>query len=253
MSDMDIRDIEKLVRNGAQDFAYPPTPDLSVNLGRTQRRPTSGRRKWAQYAAIASILLIAFLSVPTVRAKLLEVLQIGGISILLPETESAQPLATATSLLFESTLPAPILPEALSGRANLEEAGAQLGLELALPSYPVYLGEPDEVFLQEPQAGEHFAILVWRSDKAIDLVLYVISPGVFFGKGAPQNVEEVEIGGRPGAYLEGEHLLVVRDNVQVGVLVSGPALVWEGEDGFTYRIEGPYALDEMIRIAESIH
>lgn len=64
--------------------------------------------------------------------------------------------------------------------------------------------------------------------------------------------EELQINGHRAAYIQGGHLLVVQGFHQAGVLVAGPALIWEGGNGLTYRLESDRPLDQLIRIAESI-
>ncbi len=62
----------------------------------------------------------------------------------------------------------------------------------------------------------------------------------------------MQINGHRAAYIQGGHLLVVQGFHQAGVLVAGPALIWEGGNGLTYRLESDRPLDQLIRIAESI-
>lgn len=243
MTELQHRGLEERLRRYGRALEYPATPNLAASTfkGRAYR-PTSGLQRLA-WALTVVLLITVTLSVPSVRAQLVEWLQIGGVAIErrsdgVPEQES--PRAATYAL------------EDLSGETSLAEARAVASFPIILPEYPANLGDPDRVFLQSVDKDRQFVILAWGDEVTADLVLYVIGPGVSLTKGAPQTITEVSIDGRPGAYLEGPHLLVIQGLHQFGVLVPGPALVWEGDNGLTYRLEADLALDDLILIAESI-
>ena len=68
---------------------------------------------------------------------------------------------------------------------------------------------------------------------------------------SPQTLAVVEVNGQPGAYVRGEHMLIVDGEVQFGFLVDAPALIWE-QGQLTYRIEANLPLEELLLIAESL-
>src|SRR5687768_5232188 len=77
------------VRRTASAFEYPPTPDIAgkVRSRLTARQPRPYIRLVRVLAAvlIVALALGVLLSVPAVRAKLQEILQIGAITIFVGE------------------------------------------------------------------------------------------------------------------------------------------------------------------------
>ncbi len=81
-----------------------------------------------------------------------------------------------------------------------------------------------------------------------------MSPNTFAGKSAPQAITETTVNGARALWLEGEHRLILAaaGNLQpVNLTVEGNVLIWDTGD-LTYRLEGVFALEEMVRIAESL-
>jgi hypothetical protein len=236
--DHDKKSLEQRLRQDAAGLRYPPTPDFSRRL---ERQASMG---WLPRLVVGlAVVAIAALAVQPVRAGLLDFLRIGAVAIEQPQaTQAATPAATVYLL------------DVLSNPTSLAAARAEAGFAIPLPSWPPEAGEPDAVYLQSLDASRQFAILVWTLDDsdAVDYALYVLGPGVELTKGAPVALRELEINGRPAAYVQGGHLLVVDGMHQSGVLVSGTALIWEGADGLTYRLESERSLEDVIRIAESI-
>lgn len=254
MDEKDRRKIEGLLKRSARKYVYPPTPNLA---GEWKGAGLQGRSFALRLAMGMALLLVVFASlmaVPDVRARLLEFLQIGAVRVLVPEeqapTQATSSVPTATLRPVEKLSLYAL--EELSGRSTLEEARAMVDFELALPGYTGGLGDPDKVFVQQVDAGSQFVIVGWIEQGEAKLVLYIIGPDVFLTKGEPERLQTVEIDGRPGAFVAGPHLLIVQGFHQFGNLMSGPALIWEGEHGLTYRLEANLPLEEMIRIAGSI-
>jgi hypothetical protein len=221
-------------------------------------------------------LLVGLLSVPAVRAAVIEFLQIGVIRIILPE-----PTATPTSLSFPAvegpstspltpaplstplptqTLPPPPTPgdlialDRLKGETTLEQAIQEASFELELPGYPAELGKPDRVFVQD--MGGDVVILVWTEagnlEKA-ELILYEIASGSWAGeKGAPRTLERTQVNGREAVWAEGPYVLMLTDgNLDFRRLIAGHVLIWD-EAGVTYRLESKLTLSQAIKIAESL-
>jgi hypothetical protein len=237
------RQLEVMLRREAAGFAYPPTPDLASTLARSPGRRTVPRRALAWVALTLIVALAALLAVPSARARLAEFLRIGSLQI------------APTQSLEEALIPTDEIPQSLldmDGEVTLEQARLAFDFPLDLPAYPLDLGSPDRVYLQNLGTGE-FVILVWLADGEVDLALYIIGPDVLLTKLAPSPIQVVTVNGRPGALVTGERLLLSSGgDASPRIFVDAPALVWEGEAGVTYRLESDRPLDELLRIAESI-
>ena len=100
-------------------------------------------------------------------------------------------------------------------------------------------------------------LLVWEDPLAADqiiLSMLVLGPGASAGKGAPNFVLETEVSGARAIWLEGDHFLILEtgEGVQpVVLMVKANVLIWDDQE-LTFRLEGDFKLEEMIRIAESI-
>lgn len=252
--DANLEKLELQIQSLARGFAYPRTPDLLPTfLSKSAIRPRSARRlAWA--LAIALVALASLLAVPEVRARLAEFFRIGGIDLTLPNENEGSGLEYTTPEFGEFGTVIPITQ--LAGETTLAEARVSVDFEIALPSYPSDLGDPDRVFVQELGPGE-FVILLWINEddeSQVDLALYVLGPDVRLTKGEPETIEFLRINGQPAALVKGDHFLYWRGGRAsnfFGILVQAPALVWEAGE-LTYRIEADLPLDELVKIAESL-
>lgn len=250
---------ESQLQETARSFNYPPTPDIAGAVGGriARRRARLSPRRRASLALAAIAVLIAGLLVPPVRAGILEVLRIGAVRINLvePTATPLPPTAAPTSTQPTSTpRPTPLSSILdLEGETTLSAAQARVDFPIRLPSYPVDLGAPAKVFVQD--FGGPVLIFVWLDDQQPDRVrlsMYQFAPGPYAEKTRPQVIKPVTVNGRPAIWGEGEHLLITRSGRDVmRRLVDGHVLVWtEGE--ITYRIETDLPEAEAIRVAESL-
>jgi hypothetical protein len=279
----------------ASHFEYPRTPDLAERISSrsgqgltpvsgwiTSRTSTRQRRMRLGMAFIILLLaLIGLMSVPPVRAAVLEFLQIGVVRIfpatatpsLTPTTQftptvesssttdSTVITATATTPQVIKTPPASLTPTPetfasiidLSGETTLEDAQVKLSFQVKLPAYPEALGLPDRIYYQN-HIGE-FVILVWLDPDHIDhawLALYEIGPEAYIEKIAPQVVQETQVDGHPAFWTTGPYILRMKNGfTELNRLVQGHVLIWaDGE--VTYRLETSLSLDEALLIAASL-
>jgi hypothetical protein len=208
--------------------------------------------RW-QIAGALALLALMLLAVPQVRAALIEFIQIGAARINL-----ISPTATATGTVQATPL-ASLLD--LAGETTLTKAQRQMSFTITLPAE---FGEPDRVFVQD--LGAPAVVLVWLNDDgSVRLSLHEIGPGSWavpalgkaFDKAALSKfgyelIEFTDVNGNPALWVEGERLLIARDgDVKSVRLVESPALIWEAF-GVTYRLEGDFTLEEMVKIAESL-
>ncbi len=260
MSDLD--QLEARLRTAAAAFAYPPTPDVAASARRrlTSVQPPLLVRRRLAWAALAVIAVLAgLLSVPQVRASILEFLQIGAIRIFLtPPTATPAP-PTPTGTLSPTVTPRPTHTPIssllnLAGETTLEDAQARADFTIRLPTHPADLGPPDRVYLQDLDGD--FVVLVWfDSDQPeeVRLSLHMIEAGSFAGsKAEPKVIQETTVGGRRAFWAEGPYILrLTNGDMDFRRLIEGHVLIWV-EGDVTYRLETDLPLDEAVQIAESL-
>jgi hypothetical protein len=258
MTEVEMTRMEARLRTAAATFPYPPTPDIAAGVRRRLQRAPSRRpdlrRRWATAVLLAALAAAALLSVPQVRAGLLEVIQIGVIRILLA---SPTPSATPTGAVTRTPpATAPVLTSVLdlAGETTLAEARELANFTILLPSYPADLGQPDRVFVQD--MGGPVVVLVWvdpAQPGTARLSLHQFGPDSFAAeKVQPQLVATTTVNGNPAVWTEGPYLFILRNGkLDQRRLVDGHVLVWE-DSGMTYRVETSLTLEEAVKIAESM-
>ena len=260
MSLKSMEELEGYVQELARGLHYPPTPRISLGASRFGVDPLYRKTRkvqWSWAITIVLVIIAAALLVPPVRAAIIDFLQIGGLRINLENSGLQTPGVVDESRNAEPGV-TPLLEgglfNALNGRTSLEEAREKLDFELRLPSYPADLGQPGAVFLQD--FGGLAVIVVWtypNQPEQVRLVLMVFTNQAVVQKFSPPVIDETRVGDRPGLWLEGRHLLQIKDgnHEPVELVVDGRVLAWE-IGGITYRIESNLTREEMLRIAESI-
>jgi hypothetical protein len=255
----------------AANLAYPPTPNISMQVkARLESKVyqlwrTSGdvrlQRRFMFAALALALACITSLAVPQVRATLIDFFQIGAVRIFFTEptptptqgTGAVSPAGPGQAASLSTPTLLPSLLD-LSGQTTLAEARAQTGYALPLPTYPSDLGQPDYVFLQNLNGD--MVILVWldpAQPARIRLSLHFIAPGSFaIKKVEPKFIQFTTVNGREAVWAEGPYLLQL-SSADYGIrrLIEGQVLIWTDAD-LTYRLETDQALEEAIKIAESL-
>jgi hypothetical protein len=260
---------EANLQRAARDFDYPPTPDLKQGVRQkiTGRAISTRLPALARLALAALVLVLASLfAVPSVRAQVLEWIQVGAVRIWLVEpthtptpSPSPTPVETRTPqpTLTPQPTPTPLRSVLdLPGETTLADARERVVDPILLPSYPPDLGEPDRVFLQADTIG-YVVVLVWAEPddpQQARLTLYQISSNAFgLQKGAVEFLEETEVNGWSAYWVEGPHILQADSSRTMAVrLIDGNTLLWTDGNGVTYRLESPLTMPEVMRIAESL-
>jgi hypothetical protein len=258
----ELDQLEARLRTAAATFTYPPTPNVAASARRRLtpvQPPLLVRRRLAWAALVVAAIMVGLLSVPQVRAGILEFLQIGVIRIFLapPTATPAPPTPTGTPSPTVTPRPTPTpIPSLLdlAGETTLEDAQARLGFRIRLPSYPTDLGPPDRVYLQDLDGD--FVVLVWLDSdhpEEVRLSLHMIEAGSFAGtKAEPQVIQETVVGGRRAIWAEGPYILrLTNGDIDFRRLIEGHVLIW-AEGDITYRLETDLPLDEAVKIAESL-
>lgn len=278
MSSQPVQSPEAWLAQTAGELLYPQTPDIAgAVLARTHAQGATApprRLRLQRTPALAwtiALLVVALASlfvVPGVRARIADFIQVGLVRIFLggptptapapatatpnapqtpaPLTETPTPGRTATPLAWLSDL---------DGETTLEQAGQALPFTLRLPTYPAGLGAPDLVFVQD--MGSPMAILVWMDAAAptrVRMSLHILAPGGFsVEKSEPVVVEGTSVDNHFAVWTTGPYLVRLHGgNLDVRRMIDGHVLIWEAEDGLTYRLETDLPLEEAVRVAESL-
>lgn len=262
--------LQEIVRR----FQYPPTPDVA---GAVMDRLDSGskprgrlRSAWAITGLVVLLLAILF-AVPGVRAEIVRFFQVGVVRIFpqvatmtsepsLPQapltaTPEARLPVTATPLAGTTVYEPPYITTIsdLAGETTLAAAQDRVPFPIRLPAYPADLSEPERVFLQEDGP---MVILAWTDPadpQKARLSLHEIGPGsIMLGKFEPRVIQETQVNGEYAVWAQGPYMLKLTNNdYNYRRTVEGNTLIWE-VDSITYRLESNLALEETIRIAESL-
>jgi len=259
---MNEMDFEAQVRSIASRMEYPPTPDLAGNVtARLQllARPRLISKAFVWSLTIIIVLCSSLMLIPSVRAAILEFIQIGTVRIFSPEPTD-QSTTTATSqaqTAITSTSPASDVLSSLdqmAGQTTLAEAQANVEYPILLPLYPTDLGEPDHVYIQEMNGNA--LILVWmdpQDQEQVLMSLHFIPNGSWaIKKMEPTVIEETTVHGDRAIWTTGPYPLITNSgNIQYMRLINGHVLIWAASD-VTYRLETNVSLEEAVQIAESL-
>jgi hypothetical protein len=233
------------------ELAYPPAPDVSARVGdrlRAEPPPLRGRlvfrRPLVVALAVLAAALVAALAVPPVRAALLDLLGIGGVTIErveeLPEITPGQDLG----------LGAPV---------PLGEARRSVDFPVLLPDEDEW-GEPDAVFRSSSPAGGMVSLL-YGSERRVRLLVTAFrgrtEPSLMKKAAEPStSIQPLSVRGAPGYFISGApHAVIFEDaNGEIredAYRLAQDVLLWV-ENGVTYRLEGDLSRARALEIAESL-
>ena len=191
-------DFEAQIQKLARAVHYPATPDLTTRagLGRIIYQTAHKLRlqSMVRYAIAILVLLAAFaMLVPSVRAAVLDFLQIGGLRIHLqtptPDLGSQILPGGPAPAGANPTLPSLFSTFNLAGETSLEQIIDAWGAPILLPGDSSTLGLPERVFLQRRNGT--IAILLWTDPAGrgqLQASLIVMQPGAFLSKDPPELV-----------------------------------------------------------------
>jgi hypothetical protein len=245
---------EEVVQRTAEEFVYPPTPDLTEAVA--QRLGQQSSHRWSAKQLMwtaAAVFLAAALAIsltPQARAAVLELVRLGAVRIFQMEIPPVPSAATRT--------PAPTPVDGVSvldlaGKTTLEDAQRRAGFALRAPAYPEDLGRPDYVFYQFLQGPA--VILVWLADDnpaVVEMSLFQLGPGAMVHKGEPLVLTETSVNGQRALWTQGPYLVITGNNQwDFRRLIDGHVLIWT-EAAITYRLETWLSMEEAVRVAESL-
>jgi hypothetical protein len=265
MTELQQELFEKQMVSIARGMEYPRTPDIAGSVtARLRRSPhprfVSRRLAWSLTAIL--ILLSSLMLIPPARAAILEFIQIGIVRIFRAEpTPVTPPQQEFPSTMVPMTAtpaaaPEPLLPilERLAGERSLEDAQQLVDYPILLPSYPLDLGVPDRIFVQDADGA--MTILIWidpAQPSQVLMSLHMIPPGSWaVEKMDPARVQETTVNGQRAIWAVGPYpVRFSNGDLDFVRLVDGHVLIWtDGE--VTYRLETELDLEEAIKIAVSL-
>lgn len=267
---MNETEFEKQLHSIAVEMEYPHTPDIAGSV-LPHLRPSTRPRRFSRPFAYAQgrlfawsltmllVLLSSLMLIPPARATIIEFIQIGIVRIFpaaiespaIATSESAAPV-TATSGTPLSSLITMI--EDIAGETTLANAQQMVGYPILLPTYPLELGPPDRVFVQDSDGS--MTVLVWldiQQPEHVRISLHFIPTGSWMiQKVQPVLIQETEVNGQRAIWAAGPYPLLLRNgDIEFMRLVDGHVLIWE-QYGITYRLETNLSLEEAVKIAESL-
>lgn len=210
------------LREQAQAFPYPPTPNLQIRQVRRAVWPK--RLGWALALAV-----MLSLTIPAVRAQVGRWLQVGTILIGVDSPTTNLPLPTPAQ-----TASPPIKPS-------------------GLPTSSL-LGPPDQMLQLEPYP--HVQRLIWFS-QGQTITLDLLDSQAWASKtiASLANVRHTQVHEQAAIWLQGQRELIFFDPSTAQIyktsnLSNTASLIWADQDR-TYRLESTSDLATMRDLAES--
>ena len=237
-----MAELDLALRELGRQVEFPSTPDLASAV---RRQLGERRRAWWQRPLVVALAVLvvavgAVLAVPPARSAILDWLGIGGAHI----------------TRVEKLPPAPAFGNLdLGRRVSLAEARRRAPWLLVPTAKGV--GDPDQVGYSTAIPGGKVTLL-WGTARAVHLLLTEFRGEAYIEKLVEPGtkVELLTVDGSRGAWVEGSHVLVYRD--QNGLTrddtsrLAGKTLLWQRGD-VTLRLEGDFSRAEALRIARSAH
>ncbi len=261
--DLAERVLARIAQTDGEDAGAPSAPRTPpVGVGRSSpsgwlparvvgwftgwRSISRGPRRRALVAALAALLVVIL--VPPVRAAVLDLFRIGGVTVREVPSPSSAPATSGPGLPTSTSTGAVVV-------GSLTEASGLVGFDVVAP----------------PGLGAPTTIAVTRQGRVVELTwgtgagstrLDVFDGTLSFGylKSVWEAVTPTDVGGQDAVWFAAPHLIEWTDRAGVTVSsaprVAGPTLVWVDRNPsgreITYRLEGPRTIDAATSIAESV-
>ena len=238
-----MTELELELRDLGTRLAFPEAPALAR---RVRPRLEAPPRRWLDRRAVAiavavvAVALAGVLAVSPARTAILEWLGIQGVQIEFVDDLPEVPVTTALDL---------------GERTTLERARRRAGFRVGGPGQ---LGPPNVVYFREPPTGGQVAF-VYGTTQRVRLLLtqFVGDYEPFVRKlvGRNATVEEVEVDGARGVWIDGVHFVAYED--EAGSILEEPlrlvdeVLLWQS-GGVTFRLEGELTKERAVAIAEAL-
>jgi hypothetical protein len=247
------RSLERLLSDTARGVEYPATPDLSARVVASLREPVAlhvapRRPAFGLALLVTALVVVAALAISPSRDAIARLFGVEGSRIEFLPT----PAPGITPTPFPTAVPTSSPPPGVIPGVDLNTMTELVGFDAALPvvaeersQSTVYFYGGDGVVLHTYPSFE-----LWQSR---------LQGHASFGKQVRPDgtVEEIEVGDVPGLWVTGpEHIVSYSDRNGAHIpasqrIVDTNTLIWR-TDAFFYRIETDLALEETLRIAETL-
>jgi len=255
-------EFEKKIHLIVKEMEYPRMPDIAgAVMTRLHPVPHSRfiYRRLAWSLTIILVLLSSLMLIPTVRAVVIEFIQIGIVRIF-PRTVEQITTTVPGYVTQDTAVPSDSSPllipflDRIAGETDLIDAQKKAPYPIFLPAYPADIGQPNRVYVQDAEGV--MTILVWvdpGQPEHVTMSLHFIPVGHWaINKFGPVVIQATEVNSQQAIWAEGPYPLIMQNgDLFVERLIDGHVLIWEG-DNITYRLETELPLEEAIRIAESL-
>ena len=252
--ELELAQIEALLHRAADNFPYPPTPQLAARVraqlderrSMADRLPLVGgwRRPLGAVAALmvaAMVALGAAVAIPQSRSALADFFRLSHVRI---EREPAG-----------SPTPPALAPGNFARPGSVAEARRISDFPVRLPASDGKPVQPDAVYIQGESYGAPVAIFVYKKagydlyetrQGYIDKIIHGSAP-VHQISFAGHDAYWVEQGGHIAQFLDSSGRVVI----ETRRTVDRATLVWE-ENGVTYRLESSLPQADTVAVAESL-
>jgi hypothetical protein len=232
-----------------REQAFPPAPALGLGVSARLEAERSARTR-PPFPGIAIWSRRRVLAVAALGLLALLALAFGARFVLGAAEVRIRPGATPTG--------PPLASAGLGDPSSLEDLRSAVGFPLGLPSGP----PPDDAFEVRTASGAG-ALLVWdlggpypaTEGTPWGLVLLEVADDeevVVKDVNRFEDFTEVAVGGRPAAWIDAPHALVVlTDTGPETFSVEANVLIWSDGD-VTYRLETSIPMRRAIALAETI-
>lgn len=259
-----LAELELRLRELDVELLFPLTPSLadtvSARLGDAETAASIVRlpqrrvrtRWWLTAAAALCLALLSAFAFPQTRTTVAGWFGLEGVRFISADQVTTTPVGRSL---------------ALGGPTTLTDARSQLSFTPLVPTLEGF-EEPDDVYVDARPVGGMLALVYAERDgllagevAGVGLLLTQFRGDLnpdFVSKGLPDDtiIESVEVADQPGVWVSGDvHLFFYTDPtgavLNEELRLAGNTLLWQAGE-LTLRLEGPLALDEMLRIAESL-
>jgi hypothetical protein len=269
-------DLERALTGLGRHVEFPATPDLAAAVVRRVQEPKRSSIfswSWPRALAVAAVVVLAvagaaLLASPEARQAVADRLGIGAVSVVhVPEVPTPEPsprpavVPTPEPSRFPTPSPVPGAGLGLGTRVSLDEARARFGAAVLVPD----LSAPDAIYVMPNEVTLVYAprpgLPASAQTRGLGLIMTQFRASIDQtllgqkGLGPNTRLEEVQIAGKRGLWIDGAPHLFLR--ATGGVIrdypprLAGNTLLWE-QDGVTFRLESALDRDAAIRIAESV-
>jgi len=236
-----VPELEQQLRRLGAAVAFPDEPDVAGGVAERLRTGVAPRRRVGSLAiglAAAAAAAVAVLAVPPARSAILDLLGIGGATIERVETQPRAP-SGADLALGEA-----VDPDNVRGKVSFHvlrpEVAARVYLDRSVPG--------GKVSFVWAESGRRVLLSEFEGEQ-LPLVGKAVGPAT--------RVEDVDVRGRPGVWLEGAaHEVVWRDRfgrVRTETRrLAGNVLLWDSSADVTFRLEGVPERARALAVARSL-